>query len=141
VTNISTISPTKIWKRRAGYALSGLVILFMLMDAAMKLMRLPVVLDTTVQLGWPSDSAVPLGVLLLVCTVLYGWPRTSALGAVLLTGYLGGAIATHARVGSPLFSHTLFGVYLGVLLWAGLYLRDPRLRALLALDRSDHPDK
>jgi len=135
VINTSTISATPVWKFRVGYALSCLVILFMLMDAAMKLMRLPIVLETTVQLGWPTDSAVPLGVLLLMCTVLYGWPRTSALGAVLLTGYLGGAIATHARIVSPLFSHTLFGVYLGFLLWAGLYLRDPRVRALLAPDR------
>jgi hypothetical protein len=135
VISSSTISLTPAWKFRVGYALSGLVILFMLMDAAMKLMRLPIVLETTVQLGWPSRSVTPLGVLLLVCTVLYGWPRTSALGAVLLTGYLGGAIATHARIGSPLFTHTLFGVYLGVLVWAGLYLRDPRVRALLAPDR------
>ena len=133
--NTCTISATPVWKFRVGYALSGLVILFMLMDAAMKLMRLPIVLEATVQLGWPTASAVPLGVLLLVCTLLYGWPRTSALGAVLLTGYLGGAIATHARIGSPLISHTLFGVYLGVLLWTGLYLRDPRVRALLAPDR------
>jgi hypothetical protein len=135
VINTSTISSTPAWKLRVGYALSGLVILFMLMDAAMKLMRLPIVLETTVQLGWPTASAVPLGALLLGCTVLYGWPRTSALGAVLLTGYLGGAIATHARIGSPVFTHTLFGVYLGVLLWAGLYLRDPRVGALLAPDR------
>jgi hypothetical protein len=130
----STNSPTAAWKLRAGYTLSGLVILFMVMDAGMKLMRLPIVLETTVELGWPSDSAIPLGLLLLVCTFLYGWPRTSALGAVLLTGYLGAAIAAHARIGSPIFSHTLFGVYLGVLLWAGLYLRDPRVRALFAAD-------
>src|SRR5215510_4704228 len=128
------MSPTPARKFRTGYALSGVVFLFMLMDAAMKLMRLPIVLETTVQLGWPAHSAMPLGILLLVCTVLYGVPRTSALGAVLLTGYLGGAIATHARIGSPLFSHTLFGVYLGVLLWAGLYLRDPRVRAFVAPD-------
>jgi DoxX-like family len=135
VINTKPISPTPVWRLRVGYALSGLVILFLLMDAAMKLMRLPIVLETTVQLGWPSDSAMPLGVLLLVCTLLYGWPRTSALGAVLLTGYLGGAIATHARIGSPLYSHTLFGVYLGVLSWVGLYLRDPRVSALVTPDR------
>jgi hypothetical protein len=129
------MSPTPAWKFRTSYALSGVVILFMFMDAAMKLIRLPIVLETTVQLGWPADSAMPLGILLIVCTVLYGIPRTSTLGAVLLTAYLGGAIAAHARIGSPLFSHTLFGVYLGVLLWAGLYLRDRRVRALLASDR------
>ena len=124
---------TAAWKLRTGYALSCLVILFMLMDVAMKLLRLPIVLETTAQLGWPSDSAMPLGVVLLLCTALYAWPRTSVLGALLLTAYLGGAVATHARIGSPLLSHTLFGVYLGVLLWAGLYLRDSRVRALLPL--------
>jgi len=130
-----TTSPqsTAAWKLRTGYALSCLVILFMLMDVAMKLLRLPIVLETTAQLGWPSDSAMPLGVVLLLCTALYAWPRTSVLGALLLTAYLGGAVATHARIGSPLLSHTLFGVYLGVLLWAGLYLRDSRVRALLPL--------
>ena len=124
---------TAAWKLHTGYALSCLVILFMLMDVAMKLLRLPIVLETTAQLGWPSDSAIPLGVVLLLCTALYAWSRTSVLGALLLTAYLGGTVATHARTGSPLLSHTLFGVYLGVLLWAGLYLRDPRIRALLPL--------
>ena len=134
MTNTDTLVPrTPTWMRRTGYALSGLVILFMLMDATMKLMGLPIVTETTAQLGWPVSSPVPLAIVLLVCTALYAVPRTRVLGAVLLTGYLGGAIATHARIGSPLFTHMLFGVYLGVLLWAGLYLRDPRLRALLPL--------
>ena len=133
--NATPPQSTAAWKLRTGYAVSCLVILFMLMDVAMKLLRLPIVLETTAQLGWPSDSAMPLGVVLLLCTALYAWPRTSVLGALLLTAYLGGAVATHARIGSPLLSHTLFGVYLGVLLWAGLYLRDPRVRALLASDR------
>jgi hypothetical protein len=103
------------------------------MDATIKLLQLPIVLETTLQLGWSADSAVPLGILLLVCTALYAFPRTSVLGAVLLTGYLGGAVAAHARIGSPLLSHTLFGVYVGVLMWAGLYLRDPRVRSLLPM--------
>src|SRR5882724_11716682 len=137
MTNTDTMIPrtpgTPAWMRRTGYALSGLVILFMLMDSTMKLMGLQIVAEATAQLGWPVSSAMPLGILLLACTALYAFPRTSMLGAVLLTGYLGGAIATHARIGSPLFTHILFGVYLGVLLWAGLYLRDPRLRALLPL--------
>ena len=117
-----------------GWVLSGLVIAFLLMDAAMKLMALPVVLEAGAPLGLPgADLARGLGTLLLVCTVLYTVPQTAALGAILLTGYLGGAVATHMRVGSPLFTHVLFGVYLGILLWGGLYLRDARLRALIPI--------
>jgi hypothetical protein len=87
------------------------------------------------QLGWPSDLPMArlLGALTVGATLLYLVPRTAVLGALLLTAYLGGAVATHVRIGNPLFSHVLFGVYLGVMLWAGLWLRDPRLRALLPL--------
>jgi hypothetical protein len=114
--------------------MSGLVIAFMLMDATMKLMVLPIVVESGAQLGFVgADMARDLGVILLVSTVLYAVPRTAVLGAILLTGYLGGAVATHVRVGSPLFSHVLFGVYLGVMLWGGLYLRDERLRRLVPL--------
>jgi hypothetical protein len=117
-----------------GWTLSGLVIAFMLLDAAMKLLVLPVVLEAGAQLGLPGEKmAYGLGVLLLLCTAFYATPRTAVLGAILLTGYLGGTVATHVRVGSPLFSHVLFGVYLGVLSWTGLYLRDTRIRALLPL--------
>ena len=118
----------------AGWAISGLVILFLLLDGAIKLVPLQPVIDTTATLGWPTDFATlrTLGVLTLGSALLYAWPRTSLIGAILLTGYLGGAVATHARIGSPLFSHTLFGVYLGIMAWAGLYLRTPALRALLA---------
>jgi hypothetical protein len=119
--------------RWLGFILSGLVILIMLMDATMKILQLPIVLETTLQIGWPVATVVPLGIVLLLCTALYAAPRTSVLGAVLLTAYLGGAVATHARIGSPLFSHVLFGVYLGLLLWGGLYLRDARLRALIPI--------
>ena len=86
-------------------------------------------------LGIPADVTFyrELGAILAVCTLLYAWPRTQLLGAVLLTGYLGGAVATHLRVGSPLLSHTLFGVYVGLLVWGGLWLREPRLRALFPL--------
>jgi hypothetical protein len=115
----------------AGYALSGLVTLFLLMDATMKLLQLPIVAETGLALGWPAETAFPLGVILLICTLLYAWPRTAILGAILLTGYLGGAIASHIRIGNPLFSHVLFGVYLALFLWGGLWLRDTRLRALL----------
>jgi hypothetical protein len=124
------------WMRWLGFILSGLGILFMLMDATMKILQLPIVLETTLQIGWPVATVVPLGIVLLLCTALYAAPRTSVLGAVLLTAYLGGAVATHARIGSPLFSHVLFGVYLGLLLWGGLYLRDARLRALIPIIRT-----
>jgi DoxX-like protein len=117
-----------------GWGMSGLVIAFMLMDATMKLLVLPIVVESGAELGFTGgDIARTLGVILLVSTLLYAVPRTAMLGAILLTGYLGGAVATHVRVGSPLFSHVLFGVYLGVLLWGGLYLRDARLRSLVPL--------
>jgi DoxX-like family len=118
--------------RGIGYALSGFSVLFLVMDMVMKLLALPIVLQSTGQLGYPAtaDLARTLGVILLVCTALYVYPRTSVLGAVLLTGYLGGAVASHLRVGSPLFTHTLFGVFLGLFVWGGLFLRDARLRAV-----------
>jgi hypothetical protein len=118
----------------AGCAMSGVVIAFLLMDAVMKLMALPVVLEAGAPLGLPgADMARGLGAVLLACALLYIVPQTAVLGAILLTGYLGGAVATHMRVGSPLFTHVLFGVYLGILLWGGLYLRDARLRALIPI--------
>ena len=118
--------------RWIGLGLSGLVVLFLLLDSAMKIAALPVVMQTTGQLGYPATVSFAhfLGVLLLACTALYIYPRTAVLGAVLLTAYLGGAVATHVRVGSPLFSHVLFGLYIGVLMWGGLFLRDEKLRAL-----------
>jgi hypothetical protein len=121
---------TRAW---VGWGLTALVALFLLMDAAMKLMSLPVVLETTAGLGYPESIARGLGILLLGCTLLYLYPRTSVLGAILLTAYLGGGVATHVRVASPLFTHVLFGVYLGLFVWGGLYLRDERLRALIPL--------
>ena len=120
--------------RTIGWVLSGLVIAFLLMDATMKLLALSVVLEAQEPLGFSgAATARGLGVLLLVCTLLYAAPQTAVLGAILLTGYLGGAVATHLRVGDPLFSHILFGVYVGVFLWLGLYLRDARVRALVPL--------
>jgi hypothetical protein len=124
-------APNQGYTRWIGWAISGLAIAFLLMDATMKLLALPVVLEASAPLGFPgADMARGLGAVLLICTVLYAVPRTAVLGAILLTGYLGGAVATHVRVESPLFTHILFGVYLGVMLWGGLYLRDIRLRAL-----------
>ena len=118
-----------------GRVLSGVVIVFLLVDGAMKLIPLDIVVETSEQLGIPGSLARTLGVLTLVSTVLYAIPRTSVLGAILLTGYLGGAIYTHLRAGSPIFTHLLFGVYLGLMIWGGLYLRDERVRALLPLAR------
>lgn len=118
-----------------GLVLTVLAGLFLLMDAGMKLALLQPVIDTTVQLGWPSDAGAirALGIILLIATALYLYPRTALLGAVVLTAYLGGAVATHVRIGSPLFSHVLFGVYVALFVWGGLYLRDARLRALFPI--------
>jgi len=129
---MTTIDNRSLW---AGRALSGLAIAFFAMDGAMKLANLPIVAETSAQLGWPADRGTicMLAALLLGSTLLYAIPRTAMLGAILLTGYLGGAVATHVRVGSPLFSHVLFGVYLGIFVWGGLWFRDPRLRALIPL--------
>jgi hypothetical protein len=123
-------SNASLW---VGRIMSALVILFFLMDGVMKFVMPAPVIETTAALGWPTDPATlaTLGVLALFPTALYAWPRTAILGAILLTGYLGGAVATHVRIASPLFSHILFGVYLGILMWGGLWLRDSRLRALL----------
>jgi hypothetical protein len=123
--------------RWTGTAMSGLIILFLLFDGGIKLVPLEIVTETSAQIGLPADPSFArlLGVLTLIGVVLYAIPRTSVLGAILLTGYMGGAIATHLRIDSPLFSHTLFGVYLGLLIWGGLYLREPRLRALIPFRR------
>jgi hypothetical protein len=119
----------------AGRVLSGLVIAFLLLDGAIKLVPIGPVTETMAQLGWPTDPSLmrALGILTIVCTALYAWPPSSVLGAILLTGYLGGAMATHLRVSSPIFTHLLFGFYLGLMIWGGLYLRDARLRALIPL--------
>ena len=119
---------TRPW---AGYIVSALPILFLTMDAVGKLIKPQAVITGTVELGYQESIIVPLGTLLLACTILYAVPRTAVLGAILLTGYLGGTVATHARIGNPVFSHMLFGVYIGIFVWLGLYLRDTRLRQLL----------
>lgn len=117
--------------QRTGLVMSGLVIAFLLFDS--KLVPIAAVTETMAALGYPPGLERGLGVLTLVCTLLYAVPRTSVLGAILLTGLFGGAMATHLRVGSPLVSHLLFGLYLGLLMWGGLYLRDARLRGLIPL--------
>lgn len=127
-------SRTMVW---TGRILSTIVVLFLVLDSVIKLVPIAEVTSTMRDLGYPAtvELARFLGLLTLVCTVLYVWPRTALLGAVLLTGYLGGAIATHVRVGSPLFSHTFFGIYLGLMIWGGLYLRDADIRALFPIRR------
>jgi hypothetical protein len=126
------VSATKgqLW---AGRIMSGLGVAFLLMDGVMKLFKPAVVRETFARLGYPESEIIGVGVLLLICTALYLIPRASILGALLLTGYLGGAVATHVRVGDPLLSHVLFPTYIAALLWVGLYLREPRLRALVPL--------
>lgn len=127
-----TESKAMLW---TGRVMSGVVILFLLFDGAIKLVPLDIVIETSRELGIPTGLARTLGVLTLVCTLLYAIPTTSVLGAVLMTGYLGGAIYVHILNGSPLFSHTLFSIYLALLMWGGLYLRDPDLRMLFPFRR------
>jgi len=126
------VSPSKgsLW---AGRILTALVILFLVFDSVLKFFKPAVVVEASAKLGLPMSLCIPIATILLVCTLLYAIPQTSVLGAILLTGYLGGAVLTHIRVGDPLFSHVLFPTYVGALLWLGLYLRDTRLRALLPL--------
>ena len=121
------MSKKTLW---AGRILSALPALFLLVDAIMKLVKPAPVVKATVALGYPESVILPLGIVLLICTVLYLIPRTSVLGAILLTGYLGGAVATHVRIGSGAFP-LVFPLILGTLLWGGLYLRDERLRSLV----------
>jgi hypothetical protein len=121
------MSTTAVW---AGRILSGIAVLFLTMDAAMKLLQVAPAVDTTQQLGYPASTILPIGILQALLLVLYVVPRTAPLGAVLWTGYLGGAIATHVRVENPLFSHVLFPIYIAVLLWGGLWPRDARVRNL-----------
>lgn len=124
---------TAIW---TGRCLSGFAALFLAFDVVAKLLVLPPVVEATTRLGFPAGTIVGIGLLQLVCLIAYLAPRTALIGAVLETGYLGGAVAANVRIGSPLFSHTLFPVYFAALLWAGLWLRDDRVDALLAAPSS-----
>jgi hypothetical protein len=123
-------SRTALW---TGRVLSGIAVLFLILDGAIKLVPIQPVTDSLRELGYPASDSFArfLGILTLLCTALYAWPRTALLGAVLLTGIMGGAIASHLRLGDPLLSHTLFGVWLGLLFWAGLWLRDARVRRVM----------
>ncbi len=124
----STISPIKLWVARIMW---GIALVFMLFDTGIKLMRESHAVEGTVQLGYPESTVQLLGIIEAVCLVLYFIPRTSVLGMVLLTGYFGGAVATHVRLENPLFSHVLFSVYIALMMWGSLYLREPRLQELL----------
>ena len=130
----STTHPAPMFKKTLwiGGIISALPALFLLFDAVIKVMQLAPVIDSFGQLGYPTSLALGIGVLELVCTAIYMFPRTSVLGAILLTGYLGGAIATHVRIGSELFS-VIFPIIIGALIWGGLFVRDDRLRGLIPL--------
>jgi hypothetical protein len=128
------IQPAPASKKRlwAGRIVSALPILFLLMDGVMKLFKPALVVEATVKLGYPESVIIPLGIVLTICTLLYAIPRTAVLGAILLTGYLGGAVATHVRLSEGWFPVT-FPILIGVLIWGGLWFRDERLRALIPL--------
>ena len=122
-------SNVKLW---AGRAITALPILFLLFDSVIKLLNIPPVVESFTRLGYRTSIAMAIGLLELALIAIYLFPRTAIVGAVLLTGFLGGAIATHLRVGDPLLTHTLFPVYIAAPLWGGLWLRDARLRALVS---------
>jgi hypothetical protein len=125
-------SSKRLW---TGRVISGFAIAFLIFDAVIKVLRLGPAMEGTTQLGYPASAVLVIGLIEVVCLVAYAVPRTAVLGAVLLTGYLGGAVASNLRIGAPLPSHTLFPFYFAALIWGGLYLRDTRLRALLPLRR------
>jgi hypothetical protein len=129
-TCLPAVSKTRLW---TGWILSALPALFLLMGGVMNVMKPDFVVKATVEMGYPEDAMFGLGIVVLICVFLYIIPNTAVLGAILLTGYLGGAVATHVRHADPLFSHVLAPVYFAILLWAGLYLREPRLAALVPL--------
>jgi DoxX-like family len=124
----ASLSRSKLWSARI---INALVVLFLLFDLIVKLLRLPVAVQANIQLGYPESTVLVIGIIELLCLVTYLIPRTSVFGAILLTGYLGGAIASQLRAGNPLFSHTLFPIYVALLVWAPLFLRDERVRTLI----------
>jgi hypothetical protein len=129
-TDIAAPSKSRLW---TGRILRILTILFLLFDGIMKLVRPLPVTQAMTQLGFPQNLSVPIGIILLLCTALYATPSTSVLGAVLLTGYLGGAVVSQLRIGASLFGSTLFPIYFAVLMWASVYLLEPRLRAIFPI--------
>jgi len=132
LTRMDPGSKTRLW---AGRIMAAVAILFLLFDSLIKVMKLAPAVDGTRQLGYPVSLVRSIGIIELACLAVYLFPRTAILGAVLLTGYLGGAIASQLRLGNPLLTHTLFPIYVAVLVWGAIYLRDDRLRALVPLRR------
>lgn len=125
------ISKSKLW---TGRILSGFAVAFLLFDGVMKFFMVklpPEALEASAALQWPMERMPLVGIILLICTILYAIPRTAIIGAILLTGYLGGAIASHVRVSNPLWTHTFFPIYIAVFVWLGLYFRDPRVNVLI----------
>ena len=129
-SNVEAVSKGQLW---TGRVLSGMGVLFLVMDTAFKLIASPMAAQATEELGYPVRLVPVIGWIEAILLVLYLFPRTSVFGALLWTGYLGGAVATHFRIGNPLFTHQLFPIYIATLLWLGLWLRDRRLRAVLPL--------
>ena len=135
MTTMTAVLPASSGWPRTGWVLTGVAALFLAFDTVLKLAQLTPAVDGTVALGYPAHLVAVIGVIQALCLLLYLVPSTSVLGAILLTGYLGGAVATHVRIGSPLPSHTLFPIYVALLVWGGLYLRDARVRELLPVRR------
>ena len=133
---VAPTQPTSKVALWAGRVITALVVLFFIFDGVTKVIRIPQVIEASVQLGYTESQIVGIGILLLVCTAIYLLPQTTVLGAILLTGYMGGAIATHVNAESGLFPIS-FSAAFGVLVWLGLYLRAPRLHALLPLKKSE----
>jgi len=131
---MQAVSKGWIWTGRIASVLAGLFLFF---DGLMKVIKPAFVVQATVQLGYPENTIRPIGIILLICVIVYAIPQTSIFGAVLLTGYLGGAIATNVRVGAPLFTYILVPIYLAVLIWGGLLPRSPQLRALISSEQSE----
>jgi hypothetical protein len=123
-------SNKRVW---AGRIVSAIPVLFLLFDGTIHMLRIPAVVEGFAKAGFPISTALPLGIIEIICVVLYAIPRTSVLGAILLTGYLGGAVATNVRQQLPMLGYVLFPVYVGVFIWGGLWLRDARVRALIPL--------
>ena len=121
-----------------GRIVSWVITALLLLDAVMKLLQVPQVMEGTLKVGYPAGAVRPIGIILLVCLICYVIPRTSVLGAILLTGYLGGAVATNVRISAPLFSYVLTPVYVGALVWGGLFLQDERVRALIPLRKDSY---
>jgi hypothetical protein len=128
LAHAAPVSNAKVWTARI---MAAIAVLFLLVDGTGKALTLAPYIQGSTQLGYPESTVLPLGLLELVCVVIYLIPRTRVFGAILLTGYMGGAIATHVRVGSPFATHIFFPIYVAILLWGAIYLRDERVRALI----------